>query len=77
MRAIFNFVFFGLLFYGIHQYFPEVFAVMVTAVAKFFEIVRSIIITFIDAVSGPMKPASQSMLPLLPFIFWRGLVRRM
>lgn len=49
MRFILGFIFFGLLFYGIHLYFPEFFATLVSWAAKVFEIIRGVT----DQIFGP------------------------
>jgi hypothetical protein len=43
MRFIFNFIFFGLLFYAIYYFFPDAFANLVTWTGEAFNYIKSLI----------------------------------
>lgn len=50
MRFIFNFIFFGVLFYAIHLLFPEAFKVLVSWADTIYEQLRELVLWIIDKV---------------------------
>lgn len=49
LRFIFSFIFFGLLFYGMHQYTPDAFNVLQTWAAAIFNFVTNLVHQFMPA----------------------------
>lgn len=72
MRFIFNFIFFGVLFYAIYLAFPDAFFTMVGWANKIYEFLKDIFIQLADKIQGIMKqrgtetPHPQHALFLLP-----------
>lgn len=58
MRFIFNFIFFGLLFYAIYFFFPDAFNKLVTWVGDLFAFIKAGIEQIVHSVqsSGSSKP---------------------
>jgi len=76
MKFIFNFIFFGVLFYIIWLYFPDAFKTMVSWVSQVFDFVKNLVQTGIDKY-GPSKspsPATPTK-TLLPIILMLPLLR--
>lgn len=55
-RFIFNFIFFGLLFFLISHYFPDAFATMVGWVSQLFAFLQGLVMQLVEALRGG-KPA--------------------
>lgn len=52
MRFIIGFIFFGLLFYSIWFYFPEVFQTLVSWVAKIFDLIHQLVQAIVEKISS-------------------------
>ena len=69
MRFLIEFIVFGIIFYAIFLYLPEVFQVMVSAAAKLFDMIRDGINALIGRVqSTPGGVPAHSFLPLLAYV---------
>lgn len=72
MRFIFNFIFFGILFYIIYLFFPDAFATLVSWVAKVYEFLRDIFMQVYEKLVGWKKgdtstPTQALLFPLISF----------
>lgn len=56
MRFIFNFVFFGLLFYLIWLFFPDAFHTLVGWVANIYEFLKNLIMAGVDKLNWVKQP---------------------
>lgn len=56
MRFILNFIFFGLLFYAISRFFPDMFETLVSWVGALYEFIRDWIIYAWDRIGGSATP---------------------
>jgi membrane protein implicated in regulation of membrane protease activity len=75
MRFIIEFLVFGLIFYAISIYLPEVFQVMVGAAAKIFDVLRETFSSLMQRVqSGSGTPAATPQSLLLFYGFFRSLL---
>lgn len=52
MRFIFNFIFFGVLFYAIYLAFPDAFFTMVGWATKIYEFVKDLVIQVYEKIQG-------------------------
>lgn len=49
---VFNFIVFGLIFYGIHYYFPDAFAALVSWAEALIHFVKEIVLFVVDKIRG-------------------------
>jgi len=70
MRFVFNFIFFGLLFYIIWFYFPEAFQTLVSGASSVYQFLHDLVVAIVDKVRQGTggKGAEQESL-LLPIVF--------
>lgn len=72
MRFLIEFIVFGILFYAIYLYMPEVFQVMVSAAAKLFDMVRDALNTVMGRLqehpAGTPASTPHSFLPLFAYV---------
>lgn len=81
MRFVFNFIFFGILFYLIWLYFPDAFKTLVEWASTIFEFVRHLVLTAIEKlnetkVPPPSPPPPSTVGFLLPFFITGNSSRR-
>lgn len=60
MRFIFNFIFFGILFFIIWQYFPETFHTLVTWASSVFAFLKDLVQSIIEKIHPASKPAPET-----------------
>jgi hypothetical protein len=60
MRFIFNFIFFGLLFFLIYIFLPETFATLVSWVNSLYEVLRDAVLWIIDKVQSQTSGSGNS-----------------
>ena len=61
IRFIFNFIFFGVLFYAIWLFFPDAFNTLASWAAKVYEVIVDLATAVIDYVSELTKPSQQAV----------------
>lgn len=73
MRFIFNFIFFGLLFYAIWIFFPETFQTLVGWIAKVYDFFRDLFMRLAEqfgyGAKKPPEPSEPATAAFLPFLW--------
>jgi hypothetical protein len=78
MRFIFNFIFFGILFYILWLYFPETFVALTTWAAKVVDFIRNLFTGVGDRFRTPEAPAPEKGLLLIPvfYIYFKEAINK-
>ncbi len=76
MRFIFNFIFFGLIFYALWFFFPEAFAKLVDGAGAVFNFIKDLVNSLIDKLNHTRSPASPPVAPAIIYYFAGQLFKR-
>ncbi len=77
MKFVFNFIFYGVIFFLIWRYFPEAFNTLVSWVNGLWDFIVDLVVSIVAKVKGAMTSGGgNNQALLLPFVMFASLFKR-